>query len=161
MRLEWFSKYPVCKRPCWYMYLVFIHVQCFFCCSVHMVQTCNFHRLVFCTWKRHQDWDESMFLTLTECQQSVKHNGKVFACTCTVGYQLSTFKYAQCIIFTEFCTTFKTIFKAFPNGINFASFPDGEWSLLTPSYKSNITTWIHTVHLICTYSDTRHWTYNL
>ena len=30
MRLEWFSKHPVCKRPCWYL----VFIRRFFCCSV-------------------------------------------------------------------------------------------------------------------------------
>ena len=31
MRLEWFSKHPVCKRPCWYL----VFIWRFFCCSVY------------------------------------------------------------------------------------------------------------------------------
>ena len=32
MRLEWFSKHPVCKRPCWYL----VFIRRFFCCSVYL-----------------------------------------------------------------------------------------------------------------------------
>ena len=32
MRLEWFSKHPVCKRPCWYL----VFIRRFFCCSVYV-----------------------------------------------------------------------------------------------------------------------------
>ena len=35
MRLEWFSKHPVCKRPCWY----FVFIRRFFCCSVYIKHT--------------------------------------------------------------------------------------------------------------------------
>ena len=47
MRLDWFSKNPVCKRPCRYLvfiYLVSFAVQLHVHVHVHVVQKC---RLVF------------------------------------------------------------------------------------------------------------------
>ena len=32
MRLEWFAKHPVCKRPCWYL----VFIRRFFRCSVYI-----------------------------------------------------------------------------------------------------------------------------
>ena len=42
MRLEWFSKHSVCKRPFWYL----VFIRRLFCCSVHM-QGCTCRPLIW------------------------------------------------------------------------------------------------------------------